>query len=190
MLNSHGNRRGANGVIGIMHPPQAAILGLGRLRERAWMVAGRVVPRPATDVSLAADHRASRHRNRTAGAGQAVIHTDTRTLAPDLLAGTAPEMNRASLASCRPSPGDRDRHSRSRSSPAVHPRRHRTLPGQRCGMGRADQCVVMEPPWRMAGLRRRRLPNAPPGRPRWSPGSCRPGFFPARFRQGQRDRYP
>jgi pyruvate dehydrogenase E2 component (dihydrolipoamide acetyltransferase) len=51
--------RGADGVIGVIHPPQVAILGFGRVQERPWVVAGAVVPRPLIDVSLAADHRAS-----------------------------------------------------------------------------------------------------------------------------------
>lgn len=51
--------RGADAVIGVIHPPRVAILGFGRVRERPWVVADEVVPRPVIDVSLAADHRAS-----------------------------------------------------------------------------------------------------------------------------------
>lgn len=51
--------RGADAVTGVIHPPQVAILGFGRIVERPWVVDGAVVPRPLVDVSLAADHRAS-----------------------------------------------------------------------------------------------------------------------------------
>ena len=51
--------RGADAVTGIIYPPQVAIVGFGRIRERPWVVEGKVVPRPLVDVSLAGDHRAS-----------------------------------------------------------------------------------------------------------------------------------
>lgn len=51
--------RGADAVTGVIHPPQVAILGFGRIVERPWVVGGGVVPRPLVEVSLAADHRAS-----------------------------------------------------------------------------------------------------------------------------------
>jgi pyruvate dehydrogenase E2 component (dihydrolipoamide acetyltransferase) len=51
--------RGAESVLGVIYPPQVAIVGFGRVVERPWVVDGRVVPRPVVAVSLAADHRAS-----------------------------------------------------------------------------------------------------------------------------------
>jgi pyruvate dehydrogenase E2 component (dihydrolipoamide acetyltransferase) len=51
--------RGADSVTGVIYPPQAAIIGFGRIAERPWVVDGQVAPRPLVEVSLAADHRAS-----------------------------------------------------------------------------------------------------------------------------------
>ena len=51
--------RGADCVVGVIHPPQVAILGFGRIVERPWVVAGQLVARPQVALSLAADHRAS-----------------------------------------------------------------------------------------------------------------------------------
>ncbi|MDH4052431.1 MAG: 2-oxo acid dehydrogenase subunit E2 [Rubrivivax sp.] len=51
--------RGADSVLGVIYPPQVAIVGFGRVVERPWVVAGSVVPRPLVTLSLAADHRAS-----------------------------------------------------------------------------------------------------------------------------------
>jgi pyruvate dehydrogenase E2 component (dihydrolipoamide acetyltransferase) len=50
---------GADSVFGVIHPPQVALVGVGRVRERAWVEAGQVVPMPVAEVSLAADHRVS-----------------------------------------------------------------------------------------------------------------------------------
>jgi pyruvate dehydrogenase E2 component (dihydrolipoamide acetyltransferase) len=51
--------RGAESVLGVIYPPQVAILGFGRVVTRPWVVDGAVVPRPVVALSLAADHRAS-----------------------------------------------------------------------------------------------------------------------------------
>lgn len=51
--------RGAESVYGVIYPPQVAIVGFGRVVERAAAVAGQVVARPQLTVTLAADHRAS-----------------------------------------------------------------------------------------------------------------------------------
>lgn len=51
--------RGAESVIGVIYPPQVAILGLGRVSERPWVAAGKVVARPLMTASLSGDHRAS-----------------------------------------------------------------------------------------------------------------------------------
>jgi pyruvate dehydrogenase E2 component (dihydrolipoamide acetyltransferase) len=41
----------------IIRPGEAAILGVGRIQPRPWVVEGRVEPRPVLALSLAADHR-------------------------------------------------------------------------------------------------------------------------------------
>lgn len=51
--------RGAESVLGVIYPPQVAILGLGRVLERPWVVDGEIAARPLVTASLAADHRAS-----------------------------------------------------------------------------------------------------------------------------------
>jgi pyruvate dehydrogenase E2 component (dihydrolipoamide acetyltransferase) len=51
--------RGAESVIGVIYPPQVAILGFGRIVERPWAIAGALAVRPVVSASLAADHRAS-----------------------------------------------------------------------------------------------------------------------------------
>lgn len=51
--------RGAESVIGVIYPPQVAILGLGRISKRPWVVDNQVAARPLMAASLSADHRAS-----------------------------------------------------------------------------------------------------------------------------------
>ncbi len=51
--------RGADAVIGVIYPPQVAIVGFGRIAERPWVVEGRIDKRPLVAMSLAADHRVS-----------------------------------------------------------------------------------------------------------------------------------
>lgn len=51
--------RGVESVGGIIYPPQVAILGLGGIVERPWVVDGTVAARPLVTASLAADHRAT-----------------------------------------------------------------------------------------------------------------------------------
>ena len=41
----------------IINPGEAAVLGLGRIVERPWVVEGRVEPRPILPLSFTADHR-------------------------------------------------------------------------------------------------------------------------------------
>jgi pyruvate dehydrogenase E2 component (dihydrolipoamide acetyltransferase) len=41
----------------IINPGEAAILGLGRIVERPWVVDGKVEPRPILPLSFTADHR-------------------------------------------------------------------------------------------------------------------------------------
>lgn len=51
--------RGAESVLPIIYPPQVAILGIGRVVERPWVVDGAVVARHVATLTLAGDHRAS-----------------------------------------------------------------------------------------------------------------------------------
>ena len=51
--------QGADLVHGVISPPQVALVGTGRILERAWVVDGAIVPRPILTVTLAADHRAT-----------------------------------------------------------------------------------------------------------------------------------
>jgi len=51
--------RGAESVMGVIYPPQVAIVGFGQIMLRPWVVVGQVVARPLVSVSLAADHRVS-----------------------------------------------------------------------------------------------------------------------------------
>ncbi len=51
--------RGAESVIGVIYPPQVAILGFGRIVERPWITDSGIAARPIVSLSLAADHRAS-----------------------------------------------------------------------------------------------------------------------------------
>lgn len=50
---------GVEGIFGIIYPPQVAILGLGKVMERPWVVEGRIEVRPVMLASLSADHRVS-----------------------------------------------------------------------------------------------------------------------------------
>ena len=51
--------QGVESVLGIVYPPQVAIVGFGRIVERPWVVGGAVVPRPVVTATLSADHRVS-----------------------------------------------------------------------------------------------------------------------------------
>ena len=51
--------RGAESVLPVIHPPQVAMLGFGRIVRRPWVVAGTVQPRQVVTLTLAADHRAT-----------------------------------------------------------------------------------------------------------------------------------
>lgn len=48
---------GIDGGTPILNPGQVAILAMGRILERAWVVDGHVVPRPVMQLSLSFDHR-------------------------------------------------------------------------------------------------------------------------------------
>lgn len=51
--------RGVDAVYGVIHPPQVAMVGLGKVVDRPWVVRDRVVPRPVLTATLSADHRVS-----------------------------------------------------------------------------------------------------------------------------------
>jgi pyruvate dehydrogenase E2 component (dihydrolipoamide acetyltransferase) len=51
--------QGVESTFGIIHPPQVALVGFGRISERPWASAGRVESRPLLTATLSADHRAT-----------------------------------------------------------------------------------------------------------------------------------
>ena len=51
--------QGVTTVYGIIYPPQVAIVGIGKITERAWAVDGMLAVRPVVTLTLAADHRAT-----------------------------------------------------------------------------------------------------------------------------------
>ena len=48
---------GVDGSAAIINHPEVAILGIGRIIQRPWVVDGQVVPRQMTELTLAFDHR-------------------------------------------------------------------------------------------------------------------------------------
>jgi pyruvate dehydrogenase E2 component (dihydrolipoamide acetyltransferase) len=51
--------RGVEGLYGVIYPPQVALVGLGTVVERPWVVNGAIAPRPVVSATLSADHRVS-----------------------------------------------------------------------------------------------------------------------------------
>jgi pyruvate dehydrogenase E2 component (dihydrolipoamide acetyltransferase) len=51
--------QGADEVLGVIHPPQVALVGFGRIVERPWAAGGMLGVRPTVRATLAADHRVS-----------------------------------------------------------------------------------------------------------------------------------
>jgi pyruvate dehydrogenase E2 component (dihydrolipoamide acetyltransferase) len=51
--------QGVESILGVIYPPQVALVGFGRVVDRPWAVAGLLGVRPTVTVSLAADHRAT-----------------------------------------------------------------------------------------------------------------------------------
>jgi pyruvate dehydrogenase E2 component (dihydrolipoamide acetyltransferase) len=51
--------QGVESILGVIYPPQVALVGFGRVTERPWAVDGLIGVRPTVTVSLAADHRAT-----------------------------------------------------------------------------------------------------------------------------------
>ncbi len=50
---------GVDSVLGVIYPPQVAMVGFGRVRDRPWAVAGRLEVRPCVVATLSGDHRVS-----------------------------------------------------------------------------------------------------------------------------------
>ena len=50
---------GVESVLGVIYPPQVALVGFGRVAEQPWAEHGMVGARPVVTASLAADHRAT-----------------------------------------------------------------------------------------------------------------------------------
>jgi pyruvate dehydrogenase E2 component (dihydrolipoamide acetyltransferase) len=51
--------RGAQAVYGVIYPPQVALVGFGRITERAWAEEGMLGVRRCITATLAGDHRAT-----------------------------------------------------------------------------------------------------------------------------------
>jgi pyruvate dehydrogenase E2 component (dihydrolipoamide acetyltransferase) len=50
---------GVDKVLGVIQPPQVALVGFGAVRERPWAERGMLAVRPVVTATLAADHRVS-----------------------------------------------------------------------------------------------------------------------------------
>jgi pyruvate dehydrogenase E2 component (dihydrolipoamide acetyltransferase) len=55
-LNNYGSL-GVDGSAAIINHPQVAILGVGRIMDRPWVVRGEIQPRKITQLSFVFDHR-------------------------------------------------------------------------------------------------------------------------------------
>lgn len=55
-LNNYGNL-GVDGSAAIINHPEVAMLGVGRMIERPWVVEGRIVPRRIVQLAMVFDHR-------------------------------------------------------------------------------------------------------------------------------------
>jgi len=51
--------QGVDLVHGVIYPPQVALVGFGRVSERAWAEGGNISAGPGVTASLSADHRVS-----------------------------------------------------------------------------------------------------------------------------------
>ena len=51
--------RGIEALYGVIYPPQVAIVGVGKIVRRPWVVDDAVAPRSIVTITLAADHRVS-----------------------------------------------------------------------------------------------------------------------------------
>ena len=51
--------RGVEALYGVIYPPQVAIVGIGKIVARPWVIDGAIGPRSVVTITLAADHRVS-----------------------------------------------------------------------------------------------------------------------------------
>ena len=51
--------RGVEALFGIIYPPQVAIVGIGKVVTRPWVIDGAIGPRSVVTITLSADHRVS-----------------------------------------------------------------------------------------------------------------------------------
>jgi pyruvate dehydrogenase E2 component (dihydrolipoamide acetyltransferase) len=51
--------RGVEAMYAVINPPQVAILGFGKVVQRAWVVGEALAAHPVVTTTLAADHRVS-----------------------------------------------------------------------------------------------------------------------------------
>jgi pyruvate dehydrogenase E2 component (dihydrolipoamide acetyltransferase) len=51
--------RGVEALYGVIYPPQVAIVGVGKVVVRPWVIDGAIGPRSVVTITLAADHRVS-----------------------------------------------------------------------------------------------------------------------------------
>jgi pyruvate dehydrogenase E2 component (dihydrolipoamide acetyltransferase) len=73
--------QGVDLVQGVIYPPQVALVGFGKVRERPWVDNGRIAATPVVTASLSADHRASDgHRG-----ARFLIHLDQLFQEPEQL---------------------------------------------------------------------------------------------------------
>jgi pyruvate dehydrogenase E2 component (dihydrolipoamide acetyltransferase) len=72
---------GVESAYAIIYPPQVAIVGIGRIVERPWVVDGRIEPRSVVTISVSADHRAVDGR----GAGSFLTAVERALQAPEKL---------------------------------------------------------------------------------------------------------
>jgi pyruvate dehydrogenase E2 component (dihydrolipoamide acetyltransferase) len=56
---THLGDQGVESVLGVIYPPQVALVGFGRITERPWVHEGGLLAMPVVQASLAADHRVS-----------------------------------------------------------------------------------------------------------------------------------
>jgi pyruvate dehydrogenase E2 component (dihydrolipoamide acetyltransferase) len=72
---------GVDSAYAIIYPPQVAIVSVGRIVERPWVVGGRIEARSVVTLSVSADHRAVDGR----AAGAFLTAFDRALQAPDTL---------------------------------------------------------------------------------------------------------
>ncbi len=50
---------GVETVFGVIYPPQVALVGIGRLQVKPWVIDGAIAPARVLQATLSADHRVS-----------------------------------------------------------------------------------------------------------------------------------